>query len=307
MGIKYTEISSGLRFPEGPIAMSDGSVILVEIERKTLTRIGIDGSQEIIAQLEGGPNGAALGPDGAVYICNNGGFNWRYDDDKIFPGPQAEDYQGGRIERVDIQTGTITTLYAECAGIGLRGPNDIVFDKTGGFWFTDLGKTRARERDFGGLYYATPDGNHIEEMIYPIPGGGNGIGLSPDEKTVYVAETPTGRLFGWNIESPGKLVPGQTAGFKNLVGIGSGYVSLDSLAVEKNGNICVATIGPGGITVFPPDGSAAEHVEVGDDPLTTNICFGGPDLQTAFITLSTTGRLIKCDWPRPGLELNFQQ
>ena len=91
MEIKYTEISSGLRFPEGHIAMSDGSVILVEIERKTLTRIGIDGSQEIIAQLEGGPNGAALGPDGAVYICNNGGFNWRYDGNKIFPGPQAED------------------------------------------------------------------------------------------------------------------------------------------------------------------------------------------------------------------------
>ena len=70
-------------------------------------------------------------------------------------------------------------------------------------------------------------------MIYPIPGGGNGIGLSPDEDTVYVAETPTGRLFGWNIDSPGKLVPGQTAGYKNLVGIGSGYVSLDSVSYTQ--------------------------------------------------------------------------
>ncbi len=68
------EITDGLMFPEGPIAMPDGSVLLVEIARRTLTRVHKDGSKEIVAETGGGPNGAAIGPDGKCYICNNGGF-----------------------------------------------------------------------------------------------------------------------------------------------------------------------------------------------------------------------------------------
>ena len=77
MQLKIREIASGLRFPEGPIAMADGSVVLVEIARGTLSRVTPAGKVEVIAELGGGPNGAALGPDGKVYVCNNGGFNWR--------------------------------------------------------------------------------------------------------------------------------------------------------------------------------------------------------------------------------------
>jgi len=66
-------IAEGLRFPEGPIAMADGSVLLVEIARGTLSRVR-DGRVEVVADLGGGPNGAAIGPDGACYVCNNGGF-----------------------------------------------------------------------------------------------------------------------------------------------------------------------------------------------------------------------------------------
>ena len=67
-------IADGLQFPEGPIAMPDGSVIVVEIARGTLTRVLLDGRKEVIADTGGGPNGAAIGPDGACYVCNNGGF-----------------------------------------------------------------------------------------------------------------------------------------------------------------------------------------------------------------------------------------
>src|SRR6185437_5933017 len=70
-------IATGLRFPEGPVAMKDGSVVLVEIERQTVTRVRPDGSTEVIAHTGGGPNGLAVGPDGAFYVCNNGGFMWR--------------------------------------------------------------------------------------------------------------------------------------------------------------------------------------------------------------------------------------
>jgi gluconolactonase len=82
-----------------------------------------------------------------------------------------------------------------------------------------------------------------------------------------------------------------------------GQQPLDSLAVEANGSICAATIYNGGITIFSPAGDH-EHVAF-PDPITTNICFGGPDLRDAYITLSGTGRLIKARWPRPGLKLNF--
>ena len=78
----------------------------------------------------------------------------------------------------------------------------------------------------------------------------------------------------------------------------------DSLAVEANGNICVATLVNGGISVIRPDGSGAELVPM-PDPLTTNIRFGGNDLKTAFVTLSSTGKLVRMQWPRAGARLNY--
>ncbi len=82
-----------------------------------------------------------------------------------------------------------------------------------------------------------------------------------------------------------------------------GFQWLDSLAVEAGGRICVATLWNGGITVFQPDGRH-DHVPV-PDPVTTNICFGGADMRDAWITASSTGKLYKTRWPRPGLELAF--
>ena len=302
----FVELASGLEFPEGPIAMDDGSVLLTEIARQTLSRVTPDGRVEVVAETGGGPNGAALGPDGRVWITNNGGFEWDRSGGRLLPGGQARDYTSGSIQRVDIETGAVETVYTECDGVPLKGPNDIVFDSAGGFWFSDLGKNREYDRDLGALYYATTDGGHISRAVFPIPGGANGVGLAPGDTHVYIAETPTGRLFGWAIAEPGVLVQDRAAaGFHAFIANAGGYTLFDSLAVEESGRVCVATIGPGGVTVIDPDTGAVEHVAVGDDPLTTNICFGGPDMQTAYITLSTTGRLISCRWPRPGLRLNY--
>ena len=300
----YREIASGLQFPEGPIWCSDGSVLLVEIRRGTLTRVRPDGRKEVVAECGGGPNGAAVGPDGAVYITNNGGFEWHEVGGLVLPGEQPASYTGGSIQRVDVKTGKVQTLYTKCGEHLLRGPNDLVFDATGGFWFTDLGKMRKRDRDRTGIYYATPDGRSIREMAFPVDGGPNGIGLSPEGDRVYVAETYTGRVWYWELAKPGEIR-------RNPVSQNGGYLladlsqgeALDSLAVDADGNVCVATILRGGITIFSPKG---EHRHVAtEDLLTTNICFGGKDLRTAFITLSSTGRLVACEWERPGLKLAF--
>lgn len=300
--MQFEVLAEGLQFPEGPIAMPDGSVILVEIARGTLTRVWA-GKTEVIATLGGGPNGAAFGPDGAIYVCNNGGFSWSDLGGLKIPGNAAADYTTGRIERVDLSTGKVDRLYDSVDGKRLSGPNDLVFDRSGGFWFTDHAKSYSRHRDYGGLYYARPDGSAITEAGYHFISP-NGVGLSPDESIVYMADTHTGRLWAFDVLGPGEIGPKTFGHPGRCVATMPGYQLFDSLAVEADGRVCVATLINGGITTITPDG-AFEHTPF-PDPMTTNICFGGADMQDAFIALSATGKLVKARWPRPGLRLNFQ-
>ncbi len=298
---QFEVLATGLQFPEGPIAMPDGSVILVEIQRGTLTRVW-NGRCEVIAEIGGGPNGAALGPDGAVYITNNGGFEYHNVGGLNIPGHAAKNYTSGRIERVDLATGKVERLYDKIGAHKLSGPNDLVFDRSGGFWFTDLGKNYSRSIDRGGLYYAKPDGSLIKEAAYGYTGL-NGVGLSPDEKTVYAAETETGKLWAFEITGVGEVARNPLGLPGRVVAVQPYHCYFDSLAVQANGDVCVATILNGGITTITPTG-ASMHTPF-PDPLVTNICFGGADMRDAFITLSGTGQLIKARWPEPGLKLNF--
>ena len=288
--------------------MADGSVLVVEICSGDLTRIGPDGDKNTVAHLGGGPNGLALGPDGAAYVCNNGGFKWhRTADGRLIPGLLPADYRGGSIQRIDMASGSVSTIYDRCGAYPLRGPNDLVFDDSGGFWFTDLGKRGERSLDHGGVYYARTDGSSIVEVIYPL-NTPNGIGLSPDGKRLYVAETGPGRLWAFDIDAPGHIKKGNSRypnGGELVAGL-AGFQLFDSLAVEECGNICVATLYHGGITVISPNGRILDHVAMPDD-FTTNICFGGPNMCSAFVTLSSTGKLVRLDWPRAGLKLHQVQ
>jgi gluconolactonase len=303
------EVCSDLLFPEGPIALPDGDVLVVEIARGTLTRCHPDGSTDVVAHTGGGPNGAALGPDGKVYICNNGGFEWRESHGLRLPGNQPPDYTGGSIQRVDLDTGEVETLHTHCDGEPLRGPNDIVVDRHGGLYVTDLGKGRPHELDRGAIYYVSPDGR-ISTVARPLLTP-NGIGLSPDEDRLYYAETATGRVWFWELEAPGvprftgPQISSTSAPATLLANVG-GPARLDSLAVDSEGNVCVATLMVGAVTAIAPDGSIRAIVPVpGGDPMVTNVCFGGPDLTTAYITVSGTGRLVAHEWHCPGHKLNF--
>jgi gluconolactonase len=299
------EVTSGLRFPEGPIAMPDGTVIVTEMFGPGLTRVHPDGRKEVVAEVPGGANGAAVGPDGAIYVANNGGRFTSVDMEGLtFPGPTDwSRYRGGSISRVDPATGECTDIYTECDGNPLRAPNDLVFDDQGGFYFTDHGMPEGRVQHLTGIYYAKADGSLIKEVVFPAHEP-NGIGLSPDGTVLYWAETWTGRIMRRRITGPGEVEePSIVDTWACLHGF-PGLQLLDSLAVDGDGNVCVATLVNGGVSVVSPEGELIDFIATGDI-LTTNVCFGGPDLRTAYITVSGTGRLLKTEWPRPGAKLNY--
>ena len=277
-------VAEGLAFPEGPIAMPDGSVLLVEIKRGTLTRVDHNGVTSVVAELGGGPNGAALGPDGAVYVCNNGGFNWHEIAGALIPDGTPDDYTGGAIQRVDLATGAVTTLYTECDGRARRGPQDLVVAGPGGFWFTD--------------------GSRITRVLDRLHGP-NGIGLSPDGDTLYWAETPTSRLWSRRIVAPGELAPPVNPLMPGeLVLAMPDYRLFDSLKVEADGRICIGTLVEGGITIARA-GAAFEFVAFPEVAI-TNLAFGGADHRDVWATASSSGRLYRLRWPRAGLPLAHQ-
>jgi gluconolactonase len=299
------DLADGLAFPEGPVVLADGSVLVVEVLGGRLTRIAGDGTKSVVAQTGGGPNGAAIGPDGRCWITNNGGYASVRVNGMLLPSESPLETPPGCIQAVNLATGEVETVYDSGPNAPLWGPNDLVFDAHGGFWFTDFGRTRGRVRTRGAVYYALADGSRIVEAIYPVDSP-NGIGLSPDGSTLYVADTFPSQVLSFALSAPGTVDPTAGEPMHNggrIIGrAGAGEV-LDSLAVDSAGNICVASPGRGAILVFKPQGGEPERIPT-PDFMTTNIAFGGPGLSTAYVTLSATGRVVTIPWPRPGLPLH---
>lgn len=276
------------------MVLADGSIIVMEMHASRISRVWGGGRTEVVAETGGTPNGAQIGPDGALYVCNCGG-------EGNAPGEHGG---GGRIERVDLATGRVERLYDSIDGQPLSAPNDLVFDATGGMWFTDFGIARARQIEKSGLYWCNPDGSEIRQGYFGGLGY-NGVGLSPDGNSLYVTASWTGRLFQFALEAPGVLHDDPQTGTPVPVYVGSaaGESVLDSLAVTESGAVCVGTIVNGGITTFYADGSSS-FLPLPDRSV-TNIAFGGPDMCDAYITLLRTGRLVKVRWDEPGMKLHF--
>jgi gluconolactonase len=301
-----TEIADELVFPEGPVWMPDGTLYVAELGGACVTKVDSDGTKSRLSDNGGSPNGLALGPDGVLWCANSGGWDFHEVMGLRIPSTDLPSHHsGGRLECIDLLSGAVEVVCASVGGSPLIGPNDLVVDAHGGIWFTDHGRNAGRVHHNGGVYYRATDGS-VTEVVYPL-NAPNGIGLSPDGNVLHVAETHTGRVFSWNVKDPGVLEfanPLGGAGGMLLHGFGGGQL-LDSLAVDSEGNVVVATLVTGALSVIAPDGALLEQWVLGD-PMVTNVCFGGAGLRTAYATLSGTGRLVSFDYPRGGLALNPQ-
>lgn len=348
---KIEILAKGLEYPEAPVYCRDGSILLAEIKAETITRITPDGKRRVVADVPGGPNGLAVGPgtDSSVelYICNDGGMSWMpyppppseppppdYQPSLWVSGLEPHDYQGGKLQKLDLASGRLVDLFTETSTppaypplpfsqwdppFALRGPDDLVFDEEGGLWITDFGKTRLRETDVTGVYYVSPDGTSMRQAIYPL-NSPNGIGLSPCGNWLYVALSYERRIVKYRIGSGGTFKPNPKTldGSYSVSGALPGISVLDSLAVDSEGNIYVATMIPqgydpdvnGGISIVSPDGELLDYVEIqlpdgAHCPLPSNICFGGDDLKSAYVTCGGSGYLISLPCEIPGLPLKY--
>ncbi|OBG58202.1 MULTISPECIES: SMP-30/gluconolactonase/LRE family protein [unclassified Mycobacterium] len=296
----HRRLAEGLSFPESPVVYDDGSVVVSEMAAGRITRVRPDGVTETVAETGGGPNGVARLPDGRLVVCQNGGSTfglgpWPYDfagcatlfrpvgppDHPVLPALQLVEAGG--------QVSTLFTEFVTRSGstVPLMRPSDICVDGDGGFYVTDGGATRDRNRSMTGLLYGTVDGM-LREIVYPLEMP-NGVALSPDGTLLYVAETRTRRIWEFTLDGPGAV-----SRARGLATVPSGgplnIGGADGLCVDAAGRILVATLGTGGLTVISPTGELLGTISA-DDPMTTNVALSR-DGETLFMTLASSGRLV---------------
>lgn len=311
------KVTNSLGFIEAPVFLTDGTLLVLEVDTGWVVAIDTKlGHSERLVHLPGGPSGMAIGPDGAFYVTASAGLHV-IENEAGFRVPahggQADNQGRAGILRIGLD-GRVDQLYAEVGGRPLLAPNDLVFDSAGGFYFTDIGHPGAREADLGGLYYGLADGSAVSEVIHEsiasrpltLP---NGVALSPDGSRIYVAETATARVWAWEITAPGVIGSMPDADVPSggrMLHAESRYVLFDSMAVDSANRIVVATLRAGGLSVVDPKGGSSEFIMLPEhDPYVTNLCFGGPDGATAFVTCAGTGTVWAFEWDVPGHRLNY--
>jgi gluconolactonase len=308
---ELTVWAEGLRFPEGPVLLPDGSILVSEIIAGTIVRATAGAPHEVVMEVPGMPNGLAFGPDGALYCANMGGLL----DPSILartPGIDLDrlQYRGGSIQRIDLRAGTCTDIVTHVGERPLRAPDDLVFDSSGGFYFTDIGLTDNRNRtsDITGIYYARTDSCECRQLVkstFPT----NGLGISPDGGQLIWTEYLSGRLFARDILGPGVLRDPDTVHSDCLYVHPAPITWFDSLTVGASGEIAVAvhdgtTTGKSGVMSFSPAGDPAGFMPF-DDPYTTHVIFSLDGPPTAYVTLSGTGLLVAVPWHHHGLPSAF--
>jgi gluconolactonase len=258
-----TLLASNLGFPEGPVVMPDGAIVICDGNTGELLRFS-DGGFSTFAATGGSPWGAILGSDGAIYVTQGGNVPGSGDFSAV-PG----------IQRVRAD-GTVEQLTSSIAGHALAGPNDLAFGPDGRLWFTDSG-TEGDDR------YAVQEPGRL--YVLDSSGGGEMVLERPEVYPNGIAFDAAGRLY-WT-ESMGhrvcRLEDGEATTFAQL---SDGHVP-DGMAFATDGRAFVCTTISGGLTVLSPEGEVLEEIVLGE--CATNCIFDGPRLYVTATKVAELG------------------
>lgn len=252
-------------FLEGPSFDRDGNLYVTDIPFGRVFRISPDGRWTLITEYDGWPNGLKLHKDGRIFIT---------------------DYKRG-IMQLDPANGEVTPVLTNRRSESFRGTNDLVFDSNGIMYFTDQGQTGMHDPT-GRVYRYNLETKALDLLITNAPSP-NGIVLSPDEKTLYVAVTRGNGV--WRVPL---LKDGGTTKVSIFVNLAGGVSGADGMAVDEEGRLFVCDAGNGCAWVFTKWGEPVYRVRsTGGGRSTTNIAFGSPGRRDVFITESDTGNILR--------------
>jgi gluconolactonase len=265
-----TIVADGLDFPEGPVWLGPRRVAVTEIRGQCVSLWEDGVLRRRIALTGGGANGATLGPDGALYVTNNGGVSLGHEGRWMAPAPIA-----GRIQRVTLD-GDVRDVATALPGAPPNRPNDLCFGPDGLLYYTDPHNwENLPEVDPGRVARTTLDGT--VELLAEVPLFPNGIAFGPDGR-LYVAQSMTQTIL------VGAPTPGTT--FREFTKLPLGYP--DGFCFDRAGRLYVAGSLGDALVVFEADGTLAQVIEMGSGTEPTNCCLGDGVL---YVTLSGTGQL----------------
>jgi gluconolactonase len=276
------EVARGLGLLEGPVWIGDGRVVVTSVTRGVLYEIDVrDGETRVLAESGGNPNGLARDSDGVLWVAQNGGAIIRSRSRRVTPAG---------VQRV--ADGDVEDVVS-----GFDKPNDCAIAPDGRLWFTD-------PRGNGTIDEFAPQPGRVcalhrttfeVEVVFDGPLFPNGLAFGPDPDELFLAESAGGRILRTRRSGDG---------FSRLTEFCALDGEPDGLAFDREGNLYAAVHGkPHFIAVIDPSGRIVDRIMFGDEDLPTNICFGGDDLSTLFITVGKGGRVMASDRSVAGLPL----
>ena len=264
-----------LVFTEGPAADAEGNVYFSEIRGNRILKWSPDGKLSVFREPSHRANGLVFDAQGRLLACEGAGMG---------------DNGGRRVTRTDMKSGQVEVLAEKFEGKRLNSPNDIDVAPGGEIYFTDprYGDQSSRELETEDVYRIEPDGRLTRVLTKPDIEKPNGILVSPDGKTLFVADTTAkprqAAIKKFDIQPGGKLTNGRV---HYSFGAGRG---VDGMALDVEGNIYGAAgsnTGPpdnlAGIYLISAQGKLLGRIPIPEDSV-TNCAFGGPDLRTLYVT-----------------------
>ena len=254
---KVEQVATGYRFTEGPAADADGNVWFTDIPNQRILKVTLDsGKVQVVTEESGRANGLMF-HEGKLYVC-----------------------EGGRRRVVRADGDARDSLAERWEGKRLNSPNDLDIDAKGGVYFTDprYGQRDDMELAVEAVYYITPKGKLVR--VVDTLKRPNGLVLSGDGKTLYVADNAARKIVAYDVKDDGTL-----AGERDFASMDRRVRGgPDGMTVDERGNVYAA--GQGAVWVWDKNGLFITRIDVPENP--SNCAFGGKDRKTLYITARTS-------------------